>query len=147
MPRTATPDDAPLIAQMLKDFNAEFDDPSPPLDVLSARVAELMGIDTAVALADDDAGVALMRFRPNLWSEALEVYLAEFYIVPDRRGAGLGRALLTYAMDLARERGADHIDLGTGEDDVVARKLYSSMGFTRLEGENGPLMYVYEREL
>jgi GNAT superfamily N-acetyltransferase len=147
MPRTATADDADTIARMLKAFNDEYDEPTPPVDEIAARVRELLGVDTVVAFADDDAGLALMRFRPNLWSTALEVYLAELYVVPERRGQGLGRALLGYAMDVARERGADHIDLGTGEDDVVARKLYSSMGFTRLEGENGPLMYVYEREL
>lgn len=148
MPRTATPDDAGLIAKLLADFNDEYGDPRPPVDQLTARVAELMASgETAVALADDDLGVAVLRLRPNLWSAAREAYLAELYVVPSRRGQGLGGALLAHTLDLARSLGADRVDLGTSEDDVGARKLYEKSGFTRFEGEGGPLMFVYEREL
>ncbi len=31
------------------------------------------------------------------------------------------------AIKLAREEGADHMDLGTSEDDVAARHLYESL--------------------
>jgi ribosomal protein S18 acetylase RimI-like enzyme len=52
------------------------------------------------------------------------------------------------AMDEARTRGADYMDLGTSEDDGAARRLYESLGFTNREGRpDGPIMYVYEREL
>ena len=89
-----------------------------------------------------------MRFRPSLWSEALECYLAELYVVPERRGRGLGRALMDAAIEHARRRGAGHMDLGTSEDDVAARRLYESLGFTNREGRpDGPVMYFYEREL
>lgn len=150
MPRTATVEDAELIARLLADFNDEYGDARPPVEQLAARLRELMDSgDTAVALADDDAGVAVLRLRPNLWSPAREAYLAELYIVPGRRGQGLGRALLTHTLELARERGCDRIELGTSEDDVAARKLYTKLGFTRLEGTQpeSPIMFVYEREL
>jgi ribosomal protein S18 acetylase RimI-like enzyme len=91
-------------------------------------------------------GLAVLRFRPGLWSSGLECYLAELYVVPPLRGRGLGRALLEAAMDLARERGADHMDLGTSESDVAARALYERSGFTNRESD-GSIMYVYEREL
>ena len=93
-------------------------------------------------------GLAVLRFRPAIWSEALECYLAELYVVPDRRGGGLGRALMHAAMALARDRGADHMDLGTGESDIAARALYESLGFSNREGKpNGLVNYFYEREL
>ncbi|MCW2982648.1 MAG: GCN5-related N-acetyltransferase, partial [Conexibacter sp.] len=62
---------------------------------------------------------------------------------------GLGRALLEGALEVARAAGADRIDLGTSEDDVAARALYASCGFTRREGggPDDPIMYVYERAL
>lgn len=148
MPRTATIDDADMVARLLADFNDEYGDPRPSVEDLAARLRELMAAgDTAVALADDDLGVAVLRLRPNLWSPAREAYLAELYVVPPRRGQGLGRALLAHVIDLARELGADRIELGTSEDDVAARKVYEKAGFTRFEGEGGPLMFVYEQDL
>jgi ribosomal protein S18 acetylase RimI-like enzyme len=148
MPRDATAADALTIARLLYAFNREYDDPTPEPEALAERLRELLaGGDTRAVLADDEAGVAVLRLRPSLWSRALEAYLAELYIVPEQRGQGLGRALLARALDVAREAGADRIDLGTSEDDVAARALYERMGFTRHEGERGPIMYVYEREL
>ena len=97
---------------------------------------------------DGPDGLALLRFRPALWSEALECYLAELYVVPARRGSWMGRALMDAAMDLARETGADYMDLNTAETDTVARALYESLGFSNREGKpDGPINYYYERDL
>lgn len=144
--RPATPADAELIGLLLHDFNTEFDEPTPTPEVLAERMTRLMEIDTAVLLAGD-VGLAVLRMRPAIWSAGLEAYLAELYVRPARRGRGLGRALLEAAMDRARSRGADRIELGTSEDDVVARHLYEKCGFIRTEGFGGPLMFVYERDL
>ncbi len=93
-------------------------------------------------------GVAILRFRPSIWTEGSECYLAELYVTPAQRGLGLGRALMESAMELAREQGADYMDLGTSEDDTAARALYESLGFTNREGRaDGPLMLFYERRL
>ncbi len=151
--RAATADDAANIGRLLHDFNTEYDDPTPGPDRLADRIQQLLaGGDTAVLLLDSGsarpAGLAVLRFRPALWSEALECYLAELYVVPAMRGCGLGRALMKAAMDFARERGADYMDLGTAETDVAARSLYESLGFSNREGKpDGPLNYYYEREL
>ncbi|HWI74361.1 MAG TPA: GNAT family N-acetyltransferase, partial [Baekduia sp.] len=124
MPRIATTEDADTIGRLLHAFNVEYDEPTPTPAALAERVRELLAAgDMRVVLADDDAGVAVLRLRPSLWSRALEAYLAELYIVPARRGQGLGRALLERTLAVAREAGADHIDLGTSEDDVAARAL------------------------
>jgi hypothetical protein len=73
----------------------------------------ICGGETAVLLAGDGPdGLAVLRFRPSPWSEALECYL------------------------------------DTSEDDIVARALYESLGFSNREGRpDGPLNYFYEREL
>jgi ribosomal protein S18 acetylase RimI-like enzyme len=93
-------------------------------------------------------GLAVLRFRPSIWSQNLECYVAELYVRPARRRQGLGRALMLEAIELARAKGADYMDLGTSEDDVGARALYESLGFRNREsGPDGPIMYVYEREL
>jgi GNAT superfamily N-acetyltransferase len=105
--------------------------------------------DLTVLLAGDGPdGVAVLRFRPALWKDALDAYLEELYVVPGQRGHGLGRALMDGAIELARERGAGDMHLGTSEDDTAARGLYGSLGFDNHEGgPGGPAQLFYEREL
>jgi ribosomal protein S18 acetylase RimI-like enzyme len=142
--------DADTIGRLLHDFNREFNEPTPEPAVLAERFRQLLaGGETTVLLggAGPD-GVAVLRYRPAIWSGGLECYLAELYVVPDRRGQGLGRALMQAAIEIARDQGADHMDLGTSEDDVAARALYESLGFSNREGKpDGPLNYFYERGL
>ena len=148
--RRAVAADAAAIGRLLHAFNTEFDEPTPGAAALAGRLRRLLdGTDTAVLLAGAGPdGIAVLRLRPAIWSTALECYLAELYVVPDRRGVGLGRALMDAAIDLARRRGADHMDLGTSEDDVAARALYERLGFTDREGgPDGPRMLYYERDL
>ncbi len=148
--RVAQASDAERIGRLLHDFNSEFEEPTPGPERLSERIRQLLAEgDTTVLLggAGPD-GLAVLRFRPSIWSQALECYLAELYVVPPARGRGLGRALMLAAMEHARERGADHMDLGTGEQDVAARALYESLGFSNREGRrDGSVNYFYECEL
>ena len=152
--RRATREDAAVIGQLLYDFNREYDDPAPAPDVIAERIAELMdgGDETIVLLVDGRAhpsepdGLAVLRLRPNLWSRALECYLAELYVIPERRRQGLGLALMEAVMATARNAGADRMDLGTGEDDTGARALYERLGFTNCESSGAPSLF-YEREL
>jgi ribosomal protein S18 acetylase RimI-like enzyme len=88
-----------------------------------------------------------MRVQPSVWSPAHEAYVAELYVAPSWRGQGYGRELINEAMQVARERGADYAFLITSEDDRLARRLYEAAGFRRREGEGGPLMMAYERDL
>lgn len=148
--RRATAEDAEAIGRLLHDFNTEYEDPTPGPAVLAERLRLLMaGGDTVVLLAGDGPdGLAVLHLRPSIWTEGLECYLAELYVVPPRRGRGIGRALMDEAIAVARAEGADHMDLGTSANDVAARALYESLGFTNREGRaDGPVMYFYEREV
>jgi ribosomal protein S18 acetylase RimI-like enzyme len=148
--REAGAADAEAIGRLLHDFNTEFEEPTPGPRFLAERVRELMGGgDTTVLLGGQGPdGLAVLRFRPAIFSDALECYLAELYVAQERRGQGIGRALMEAAIDHARRRGADYMDLGTSEDDVAARRLYESLGFSNREGKpDGPINYFYEREL
>lgn len=148
--RVATTDEAEAAAALLDAFNREFDDPSPGPAALAARLRTLITAGAAhVLLAGDGPdGVAVMRHRPALWSAGNEAYIEELYVVPERRRRGLGAALLTAALDLARELGCDRIDLGTDEGDIDAHRLYERFGFTNFADPEGrERMLFYEREL
>ncbi|HEX6115649.1 MAG TPA: GNAT family N-acetyltransferase [Solirubrobacterales bacterium] len=148
--RLATPRDAADAGRLLHDFNTEFDERTPGAEALAERIGPMIadGEATVLLAGEGPDGVAVLRFRRAIFEDGLYAYLEELYVAPRHRGEGLGRALLEAAMQAARERGAVFIELGTSEDDVAARGLYESAGFTNREGgTGGPVMFVYEREL
>jgi ribosomal protein S18 acetylase RimI-like enzyme len=148
--RVASAEDAEAIGRLLHDFNSEYDEPTPGPDLLAERIRRLLtaGETTVLLGGTGPDGIAVLRFRAAIWSDAPECYLAELYVAPLLRGQGLGRALMESAIEVARARGADHMDLGTSEDDVAARRLYESLGFSNREGgPEGPITYFYERDI
>jgi len=148
--RRAAVDDASVVAQLRHDFNREFDEPAPPVNRLAERVAELIesGDTIVILVGEGPDGLAVLRFRPAIWSSGLECYLAELYVRPSSRGHGMGRSLMEAALAAARERGADTMEIAVDEPDAAARRLYESLGFSnRSGGTSGPLMYIYERDL
>lgn len=140
--RRARPEDADAVGRLLHDFNTEFDEPTPGPEKLAARVRDLLaaGDTTILLVGEGPDGLAVLRLRPSLWTEGLECYLAELYVAPDRRGHGLGRALMTQVLETARAEGADYIDLNTDAGDVAAHALYESLGLEHTA-------HYYEREL
>src|SRR4051812_11310519 len=106
-------------ARLLHDFNVEYDEPAPPPEELAVRLGNLVdgGHITVLVAREQEwgaaVGVAVMRLQPSVWSEAQEAYLAELYVQPSRRGHGHGRELITTALRVAREQGADYAFLVT----------------------------------
>lgn len=148
--RRARAGDAQAIGRLLHEFNQEFGEHTPGAAQLSERMGELLreGTTEVLLAGEGPDGLAVLRLRRSIWTPRLECYLAELYVAAARRGQGLGRALMLEAMELARERGADYMDLCTGEQDVAARALYESLGFSNREGKpDGFINYYYEREL
>jgi ribosomal protein S18 acetylase RimI-like enzyme len=148
--RRAEAADAHEVARLLHDFNVEYSMPTPDVQSLTPRVRQLIAErEMTVLLAGEGPdGLAVLRFRPSIWTETLDAHLEELYVAPARRGRGLGRALLEGAMAASREAGATRMDIGTSEDDTAALGLYESSGFTNLERlPDGPRMLFYEREL
>jgi ribosomal protein S18 acetylase RimI-like enzyme len=147
--RRATAADAGDVARLLHDFNLEFETPTPGVEFLTGRLAKLIGAGEMDALlaGGGPEGVAVLRFRPALWSESLDAYLEELYVVPDRRGQGIGSALMAAAMALAREREAGLMSINVDEEDVDARRFYERLGFRNHAGNPEERMFFYEREL
>jgi ribosomal protein S18 acetylase RimI-like enzyme len=140
--REASAADADSIGQLLHDFNVEYDEETPGPAAIARRMRELLGGGDAVVLlcGEGPDGLAVLRFRPSIWTAGDECYLAELYVKPELRGQGRGRALMEAVLATARTRGADYIDLNTEEDDTAARALYESAGFANTA-------YYYELDL
>ena len=148
--RVAKPrDDAGVVAQLLDDFNREYDTPSPGAAVLTARLEQLLAGSGVVALlAGDPAdGVGLLTLRPNVWYAGPVGLLDELYVVPTRRGQGLGTALLLAAEEVVRRRGGEVLEINVDGDDADARRFYERHGYRNSEpGKDEQLLY-YFREL
>jgi ribosomal protein S18 acetylase RimI-like enzyme len=149
--RIATTEDSEEVAELLDRFQVEFDEYTPGAEVLAPRVREHIARDLSVFLlaSPPRVGVAQLRFREYLLTGTPVCYLEELYVVPERRGEGHGRMLMELALEIARQRGATSIELGTALSDTAARGLYERFGFTNLEKEGRPetQMLYYEREL
>jgi ribosomal protein S18 acetylase RimI-like enzyme len=147
--RVATAADAHDIGRLLDRFNREYDDPTPGAEEVALRAAALLEADeiTVLLIGDGPEGIAVMRFRSSLWGPKPEAYLEELYVIPERRGSGLGRALVDRVIELSREHDVSYIAVGTSTDDTAALGLYESAGFTNLERPGGPSMLWYELEL
>jgi GNAT superfamily N-acetyltransferase len=144
--RPATPDDVPRLARMLHDFNVEFGDPSPGPEALERRVLAFIEDGRKSYVLDEDRlGFAQVSFNPSVWADGPIGLLEELYVVPDRRGQGIGRALMEAVLALARERGAEGMEVITGESDTAARALYEKFGFeNEIEGEGNSRSLFYE---
>jgi len=146
----ATSAEAMAIGGLLDRFNREYDEPTPGPETLAARIAELIDSgDTDVVVGGEGPnGLAVLRFRPSIWTQGSECDVAEMFVIPERRDLGLGRAIMYEALEHARRRGADLMSIEVDEPDMPARHLYESLGFTnRGDGPGGPVMFVYERDL
>lgn len=69
-----------------------------------------------------------------------EVWLAWFCLDPEIRGQGLGRKLLTWTMDKAKDEGYKIFKLYTSTDpnEAAAQRLYESVGLKIVKKEKDP---------
>ncbi len=61
------------------------------------------------------------------------VLMNDLFTDPDERGRGIGRALIEASAEVARERGAAHLQWATAPDNHTAQRLYDSMTSGRSE--------------
>ena len=148
-PRRAGPDDAELVAQLLHDFNTEFDTPTPGTAVLTRRLQSLLaGPSTIAYLAGEPAaGFALVTLRSNVWYDGPVALLDELYVAPDRRSHGLGAAMIHRLIADAKEKGVSAIEINVDAGDVDAQRFYERHGFSGVDPDTGERAFYYSLEL
>jgi GNAT superfamily N-acetyltransferase len=147
--RCAVLADARELAGLLDRFNREFDSPTPGPAVLTARLEQLLTGELVFALlaGEPAVGLALLTLRPNVWYDEPVALLDELYVIPDRRGQGIGTQLLRAAEHECLRRGARLLEINVDGEDTGARRFYERHGYTNRElGQTEPELY-YSREL
>jgi GNAT superfamily N-acetyltransferase len=132
--RAANPDDVPAVIATYEWLFAPPGTLPSQWDERRADVALHAAIDShdAVVLVADDDGelvglctayqdIHSVRFGFRAWVEDLAV-------APERRSEGIGKALLDAARAWARERGATHLELDSGDARLDAHRFYEREG-------------------
>ena len=129
--RLAGPDDIDVVARLLTEFREHEGRDWPPEEAIRAGVERLMPRDDTEYLlgGDPPMGVVQLRYRWGVWWDAEDCNVEDVFVSADARGSGLGRALVSAAIDRARARGCRRMELDTGADNAPAQGLYRSLGF------------------
>ena len=104
---------------------------------LEAAVARLIELPDRGALllaldGNEPVGLGALAYTWTLEHGGLVAWLDELYVIPPRRGEGLGRALLAAACDLATRAGCAAIELEVDAAHRRAENLYRRAGFQPL---------------
>jgi GNAT superfamily N-acetyltransferase len=78
-------------------------------------------------------GYACLYWHFSSLPAAESVLLNDLYVIESERGRGVGRALIEASAEVARERGAHHLEWCTAPDNHTAQRLYDSTGAKRSE--------------
>lgn len=108
---------------------------SPADAELSAEIARALAVDAAtvvdtVLLVDDGVAVGHAGLRMLATDSGPEWEVKRVIVDGSRRGHGLGRALMTEIIAIARRGGAHRLILQSGDRQPEAVGLYTSLGFT-----------------
>ena len=135
----ATERDVPLIRRLIQGL-AEYEKLAHEVTATEAGLREtLFGVrpaaDVIIAYAGETpAGFAL--FFPN-YSTFLGkpgLYLEDLFVLPEWRGHGIGRALLTQLARIAVERGCGRFEWSVLDWNEPAIGFYKSLGATLMDG-------------
>jgi len=131
--RAASPADEETLLPMMRSLY-EHEGLAFPEPAIRAAVAELFAAPEAgaVRVLLEDGSVA--GYAVATWGFSTEqggrfLLLDELFVLPERRGRGVGRLALALLEEEARAGGAHAVRLEVGETNARARELYRSAGY------------------
>ncbi|MBI3492231.1 MAG: GNAT family N-acetyltransferase [Acidobacteria bacterium] len=129
----ATERDVPLIFNLIKGL-AEYEKLAHEVTATEEKLrATLFGprpaAEVVIAYADDaPAGFALFFHNYSTFLGQPGIYLEDLYVVPEWRGHGLGRRLLTHLAKLAVERHCGRLEWSVLDWNAPAIGFYRGLG-------------------
>ncbi|SFS59528.1 GNAT family N-acetyltransferase [Marininema halotolerans] len=135
MIRKANNEDAQAIQQQLhqayrpikkQGFNME------ATDVSIVAIRESLLQDEIFVLVNQQGWIQGTLRLKKRWDNVKMDHLGWFSISPELKGLGLGRKLIAYAEEYARERGREGIYLDTAKDHPWLPALYEKLGYQKI---------------
>lgn len=145
--RDAKPEDAHALARLGRDtFVETFVDAYRKTDLDTFLQSTFAAEIQAAEIAEPRNDIRLAEARGGLVGYAMvgpvklpidpaptaALELHRIYVRGDRQGVGLGRILLSWTVQRARERGAEDLYLGVWTNNVKAIAVYETRGFERV---------------
>ncbi|UYM06569.1 GNAT family N-acetyltransferase [Solicola gregarius] len=136
MIREAQPADLQgILALLAEDAIRSFEEPAAPTARQRAALDELIADPAHEVLVDERDGrlVATAQvswLRVLIYDGGLICQIESVRTASDLRGQGIGKALMEYVVDRARERGCARIQLTTNSQRIRAHQFYERLGFT-----------------
>ena len=123
------------VCRLLADFRDWWQRDEPSEASLRDTLAVLLrdpATEFLLAATGDDgaAGVCQLRYRLSVWTGAQDCWLEDLYVRERSRRDGLGRALVTAAVERARARGCRRVELDVQENNEGALAFYAVLGFS-----------------
>lgn len=125
----ATPEVHAALAQLLPQLNSQL--PVPTLERLRALAAD-PAVTLLLAMDGQDVvgTTTVIVYTTPFWIKAR---LDEVVVDEAARGKGVGAALVNAALEVARKKGAQVVELQSGVQREAANRLYQRLGFKRRE--------------
>ncbi|MEB3310874.1 MAG: GNAT family N-acetyltransferase [Snowella sp.] len=135
--RAAQPADVPTIFNLIKAL-AEYEKLSHQVTGNAETLAQhLFGerpcVEAIAADVDGEViGFALFFTNYSTFLTKPGIYLEDLFVLPAYRQQGIGKALLSHLIELAKERGAGRVEWSVLDWNLPAIKFYQKMGATVL---------------
>ena len=82
-------------------------------------------------------GFIMFTFRvERMWTLATRGYISNLYVVPQHRGRGIGRRLVTDAVERLKKAGAQSVEMEVYPTNEKGRKFWEKMGFAPFKLRN-----------
>ena len=133
MIRDATPDDVPVIAELIRGL-AEYERLAHEVvldeeELRSHLFGERRYAEVILAAADERVvGFALFFHNFSTFLGKPGIYLEDLFVRPEHRGAGHGKALLSHLAKLAVERGCGRLEWSVLDWNEPSIAFYGSLG-------------------
>jgi GNAT superfamily N-acetyltransferase len=137
--------DVDRAADLLHDFNTEFETSSPGPAVLRRRLETLLRSEStfAVLAGTPTVGIALVTLRSNVWSDGPVALLDEMYVAPDQRNKGIGGAMIECVRRESLRRDARLIEINVDAADHDAQRFYERHGFSGVDPDTGERAFYF----
>ena len=129
----ATPQDVPILLRLIKAL-AEYERMTDQVVATEADVHRTLFGDQPLAEAviarvgDEAAGFALWFYNYSTFLGRPGLYLEDLFVLPEQRGRGIGRALLTHLARVAVSRRCGRMEWSVLNWNEPAIRFYRSLG-------------------